>query len=383
MKKHYSVIVVGAGSMGMAAGYYLGKKGIDTLLIDSYDPPHGMASHHGETRLIRHAPAEGEQYVPLILRAQELWDELERETNNKLFYPTGTLLVGEEDAPFIKETVNIANKFSLPLEKLTPYEIEQRWQQFSIPEKYTGFFEPDSGVLLNQNIILAYRRLAESYQVNIQSNTKVTSIEPSNGGVTVVTNQNKYYADKLAICAGAWTGKILRDLELPLQTVRKTFGWFATNDISFQPPMLPCFYFNCDNQRYYGFPDITGSGVKVGRNDSERDIDPDIMKEDFKKHPKDKEDLIRFARKFLPNAANKFKDGRACMITKAPNKNFILDSHPDYNNIFIAAGFSGHGFKYSSAIGEVISQQLSEKKPGLDISSFSISSCFANAGHNN
>src|SRR5699024_5710539 len=95
MKKHYSVIIVGAGSIGMAAGYYLGKQGIDTLLIDAHDPPHGSGSHHGETRLIRHASGEGAQYVPLALRAQELWYELEYEIGEKLFYPTGTLMVGE------------------------------------------------------------------------------------------------------------------------------------------------------------------------------------------------------------------------------------------------------------------------------------------------
>ncbi|MDY0393467.1 N-methyl-L-tryptophan oxidase [Virgibacillus halophilus] len=287
MKKHYSVIVVGAGSMGMAAGYYLGKKGIDTLLIDAYDPPHNMASHHGETRLIRHAPAEGEQYAPLVLRAQELWFDLEKASNRKLFYPTGTLLAGEENAPFIADTIKVAKKFSLPMERLQPAEIEKRWPQFSIPENYIGYLEPDSGVLLNQDIILAYKTLAKSHQVAIQTNCPVTEIIPSNSGITVKTRQNTFYADRIAICTGAWTGKILKDIRLPLQTVRKTFGWFETNDVSFQPPLLPCFYFNCNQQKYYGFPDITGSGVKVGRNDSEKDVDPEDMVQDFGKYPND------------------------------------------------------------------------------------------------
>src|SRR5699024_4678020 len=119
------------------------------------------------------------------------------------------------------------------------------------------------------------------YQVTIQPNTRVTSITPFIDGVMVETNNKTYYADKVIACMGAWTGKMLTELDLPLQPVRKTFCWFETNDKSFHSPMLPCFYFGFENQKYYGFPDINGSGVKVGRNDSERDIDPDLMKEDF------------------------------------------------------------------------------------------------------
>lgn len=373
MKKYFSVIVVGAGSMGMATGYYLGKKGIDTLLIDAYDPPHGMGSHHGETRLIRHAPNEGGQYVPLVSRAQELWYELEGESNRRLFHPTGTLIVGEENASFVKDTIAVANQFSLSMEKLNASDIESRWPQFSIPDHFTGFFESSSGLLLNEEAILAYKKLSDSYQVTMQPNTKVTSVKPFVDGVVVETDNKTFYADKVIVSAGAWTGNLLRDLGLPLQTVRKTFGWFETNDKSFQPPMLPCFYFGFENQKYYGFPGIKGSGVKVGRNDSERNIDPDLMKQDFGKYTSDEKDLKYFTKKFLPGAADKFKRGKSCMITKTPDKNFIIDMHPQFENVVIAGGFSGHGFKYSSVIGEILSQLVTNGETPHDISSFSVS----------
>lgn len=373
MKEHYSVIVVGAGSIGMAAGYYLGKKGIDTLLIDAFSPPHGMGSHHGETRLIRHASGEGRQYVPLALRAQELWYELEEEIGKTLFSPTGTLMVGEHDAPFINETLKSANEFSLTMEKLNANEIQERWPRFSIPEHFTGYFEASSGALLNEECIHAFRELSKKYQVTLQTNTVVNSINSFHEGAIVKTNNNTYYADKVIVSAGAWTGKVLHSLGLPLQTVRKTFGWFKTNDISFQHPMLPCFYFSFENKRYYGFPDVNGSGIKIGRNDSERDIDPDLMSQDFGKYVNDEGDLKYFTERFIPGATSKFKSGKSCMITKTPDNNFIIDTHPELANVIIAGGFSGHGFKYSSVIGEILSQLIIDEQTTQDISDFAIS----------
>src|SRR5699024_11205548 len=197
VRNKYSVIVIGAGSVGMATGYNLGKRGVDTLLIDAYDPPHQKGSHHGETRLIRHASGEGAEYVPLVLRAQELWRVLEREINKKLFYPTGTLIVGEEQTPFIKDTVSVARQCSLPLEKLTANDITSRWPAFSVPNYFTGYFEPTSGALLSQEIIRAYKQLNLKYNVDIKTDTTVTSIQPLAEGALVETNDKTYYADKI------------------------------------------------------------------------------------------------------------------------------------------------------------------------------------------
>ncbi|MFC7394062.1 N-methyl-L-tryptophan oxidase [Scopulibacillus cellulosilyticus] len=373
MKNHYSVIVVGAGSVGMASGYYLAKKGIDTLLIDAFDPPHGKGSHHGETRLMRHASGEGSYYVPLALRAQELWYQLEMEINKTLFIQTGTLMVGDNNASFISKTIKSANDYSLHLEKLDAYEINKRWPGFLVPEHFVGYFESSSGALLNEECIKAFRQLATKHKAVLLTNTKVNCIDFCNSGVIVKTADNTYYAEKVIICAGAWTGKILSSFGLPLRPMRKTFGWFETDDISYQYPMLPCFYFNFEGQKYYGFPNINGSGVKVGRNDSEREIDPDLMNQDFGKYSNDEGDLRNFLERFLPGAAGKLKIGKSCMITKTPDKDFILDKHPEFPHVIIAGGFSGHGFKYSSVLGEILSQLIIEGHTSFDISHFAIS----------
>ncbi|MGA5691622.1 N-methyl-L-tryptophan oxidase [Cytobacillus pseudoceanisediminis] len=373
MKKHYSVIVVGAGSVGMATGYFLARKGVDTLLIDAFNPPHGNGSHHGETRLIRHATGEGRQYVSLVLRSQHLWHQLEEETGRRLFIPSGTLMVGEEDVPFIKETVRSAVEHSIYIEKLQADEINKRWPGFSIPKHFVGYFESSSGALLNEECIKAYKELAVKHNAVLKTNTKVENMDFSPNGTVIKTANEIFYADKVVISAGAWTGKVLSRLGLPLQPVRKTLGWFEPENGDYQHPNLPCFYFCFENQKYYGFPSIDGGGVKIGRNDSERDTDPDLMRQDFGKYSNDEGDLRAFLEKFLPGAAGKLLKGSSCMITKTPDKNFIVDCHPEFPNVMIAGGFSGHGFKYSSVLGEILSQMITDGQTVHDISKFSIS----------
>src|SRR5699024_2452505 len=150
------------------AGYNLGKRGVDTLLIDAHNPPHQKGSHHGKTRLIRHASGEGAKYVPLILRAQELWRQLEGTMDKKLFYPTGTLIVGEEHRPFLKPTGFGATHCALPLQKLTVNEMILRWPVVSLPNYFTGYFEPTSGAVVSLEIIRPYEQLSVKQNVEGQ-----------------------------------------------------------------------------------------------------------------------------------------------------------------------------------------------------------------------
>ena len=135
---HYDVIVVGAGSMGMAAGYFLAKSGKRTLLIDSFNPPHNKGSHHGETRIIRHAYGEGVEYVPLALKAQELWKDLEKKTGKQLFIQTGVLNAGLKDTDFTQNIISSSKAYSLPLEVLNSSEVNKRWPGITLPNMYVG-----------------------------------------------------------------------------------------------------------------------------------------------------------------------------------------------------------------------------------------------------
>lgn len=370
---NYDVIIIGAGSMGMAAGYYLSKSGKKTLLLDSFHPPHNKGSHHGETRIIRYAYAEGEEYVPFILKAQELWNRLERDTGKPLFIPTGVLSVGNKESNFIQNTISSSTTYSLPLEVMNPVEVQNRWSGITMPNDFIGCFEPTSGVLKCEESIKAFQMLAEMNGATILSNSRVKEIHIQEEKVTIKTSDKTFYSDSLVVAAGAWSGHLLSmlDLDLPLTPVRKTFAWFDANEKLYNCNDFPAFAFETSQGLYYGFPSVDGAGLKVGRHDGGERINPDEAMKQFGEIEEDKGDLIQFLNHYLPEIGQ-LKYGKTCMYTLTPDDKFVIDLHPKYSNVAIAAGFSGHGFKFSSAVGQALSNLIVSGKNEIDISQFSI-----------
>lgn len=370
---NYDVVIIGAGSMGMAAGYFLAKAGKSVLLLDAFDPPHSHASHHGETRIIRYAYGEGEEYVPLALRAKVLWEELEQQTGQSLFLKTGVLNIGPKESSFIKMLITSAEKYHLPIEVLSSTQMNTRFPGLGIPEKYIGCFESTSGVLKCEVAIQAYRDLAISHGATILSYHRVTDIQSQSDRLAITANNKIFHADKVVVSAGARSHNLLKmlSLNLPIQPTRKTFAWFNAPESQYGQKVFPAFSFTTDDGIYYGFPNIDGAGLKIGRHDLGVAQDPDEEMAPFD-FDSDSHDLRALLTKYMPNVES-FKMGKTCMYTMTPDENFIIDHHPDNHNIIIASGFSGHGFKFSSVIGEIIRDIIIEKPLQYDINLFSIS----------
>ena len=375
MDSHFDVIIVGAGSMGMAAGYYLAKQGVKTLLIDSFDPPHAMGSHHGDTRIIRHAYGEGRGYVPLALRAQALWDELQHETKETIFKQTGVLGFGPEGSAFIDEAIAGADQYSLPLEILNADDIHKRWPGITVPENFKACYEPTSGVLFSENCVRTFRQLALAHGASLLVDTPVQDMDILKDTVRVHTHNGTYTAEKLIISTGAWNRKMLAkaNLDVPLLPTRQTVGWFECEEPLYKYGEFPAFFAETGTARFYGFPSFDECGLKLGHHDYGQTIDPDLLNREFGVYAKDEEVIRRFLEAYMPQAAGKLKQGRVCLYTKTPDDHFIVDLHPDHSHVAIAAGFSGHGFKFSSVIGEVLSELTINGKTEHDISRFSIS----------
>lgn len=374
MSLHFDVVIIGAGTMGMAAGYYLAKQGTKTLLIDAFDPPHSKGSHSGDTRIIRFAYGEGREYVPLALRSKELWDELQQETSDPLFLQTGVLGFGPQGTDFIKEAIESAHQYQLPIEELDAEGINKRWPGVVVPEHYFGCFEPTSGVLFSENCIRAYRKGALNNGATLITSTPVKDIEVHENFVSVHTKEESYTATKLILSAGGWSGEWLSHLgiEVALQPTRQTFGFFDADHHLYDANQFPIFLTQTETGTYYGFPSMKGSGLKAGRHDIGQDITPDYVDHQYGVYKEDEGDTRAFLDTFMPKASGKLLNGVTCMYTRTPDDHFIIDLHPKYDHIVIATGFSGHGFKFASGIGEILCELVTNGKTKHDVSTFSI-----------
>lgn len=358
--------------MGMSAGYYLARQGIRTLLIDAFDPPHQQGSHHGEPRLIRHAYDGGSAYVAMALRAHKLWNELEEAVGTSLLVQSGVLNMADSENFSLRSKLEEAQRFKLPIERLSADEIRRRWPALALPDSYEGLYEPRAGYLYSEKCIAAYRRLALAEGAKLLANTHVDRIEASDRGVSVYTQNGVYHADRAILSAGAWFKTLEPFVTLPIRTVRKTVGWFRTEGLHFDAGRFPGFTLGCEEGGYYGFPSIEGAGLKIGRHDTGAEWQPGETLDPFGGYEEDEGDLRRVLAKYMPLAAGKLLRGAVCKYEFTPDENFIIDRHPVYPNVLLAGGFSGHGFKFSSAVGEILAGLIVHDRSELDISLFSL-----------
>ena len=368
----YDHIIVGAGSMGSAAAYYLGKQGRRVLLIDAFTPPHDEGSHHGDTRLIRFAYGEGEKYVPFVLRAKALWDDIAARSGKKNFIQTGIINVGDKHDHFIQSVKNTSEIFNLPLHVMNAAEVMEKWPGIKIPSNFVALHETESGVMLTKPAIEGYLQEAFKFDVTAKFNSPVQAIEVVNGrSVVTVVGGDKFESDNVIVTVGAWAKQLLDDtgLTLPVQATRKTFAWFEAPEDLYSEGIYPGFTFQFGNESYYGFPSIDGGGLKVGRHDGGQVIHPSDAKAPFGIVEGDLEDLQQFLSGYMPSVGA-FKEGKTCMYAMTPDEDFIIDYHPVHPEILFAAGFSGHGFKFASAVGEALSEMAQNQQTTIDLTPF-------------
>lgn len=365
----YDVVVVGGGSMGIATAYYLAKANQKVLVIDQFSIPNTMGSHHGETRILRLGYGNGGTYVPLVKEALELWIELEKETGKTLFNRTGAISVGYPGSDFVEETIKSSVKYNLTYEKLDAQELMKKWPGISVPEDYVACYDPNSGFLYSEECVKTYKEECEILGVTILENQRVQAIQSDDELLQISTSTGDMFAKKAVITAGAWIPKLLPELQLEIEPLRKTFGWFETSEDNLYCEQFPCFVFDTHNVgHYYGFPNYNGEGLKVGRMDLGDVIDPDEVNRDFYATSKEEEDLRLFLGQFLPQANGNLNNGKVCLFSMTPDEDFIIDFYPDNPNIIIAGGFSGHGFKFASVIGKTLTDLAIEGKTERDIS---------------
>ncbi|WP_028545280.1 N-methyl-L-tryptophan oxidase [Paenibacillus taiwanensis] len=363
MQSGYDVIVVGAGSMGMSAGYYLARRGLKTLMIDAFDPPHEQGSHHGDTRLIRHAYSGDALYSAWALRADVLWQELEALTGEQLLLRCGVLHLSVAEEAALVEKAQRAQQHHIPYEVIQAEAISRRWPGICASDTMSGLYEPTAGVLFSEACIRAYRQLALEAGALLLPYTKVEHIQAGKAraqGVTVTTSNGRFHADQIVIATGAWYQMLEPFVKLPIQPVRKVIGWFEVDNYLYGSDYFPGFTMRTASGEYYSVPDINGAGLKMGRHDGGTPWQANAPLAPFGEHSQDERDIRQLLETYMPRAAGRLLKGTVCKYERTPDEHFIIDRHPAYEQVWLAGGFSGHGFKFASVVGETLADLVEQ-----------------------
>jgi len=355
--------------MGSATACHLAQRGLHVLGLDRFTPPHAFGSSHGETRIIREAYFEHPVYVPMVQRAYELWHDLEKESGTSLLRETGGLMIGKPDSDLVKGARLSAQLHRLRHEMLTADELRQRFPALHPDSDMVAVWEPRAGVLFADACITAHLTQARRHGAELRYEEPVLrwELEALEGdGVRVLTAQGEFRARQLIVTAGAWISTFFP--ELPLRIERQVLFWFDAPDRALAPEHYPVHLWQFDGRRFfYGFPDL-GNGVKVAFHHGGEITTVDGVRREVE--PAEVEDIRSALRRFLPAADGELRATTVCMYANTPDEHFWISRHPVNPQVLIASACSGHGFKFASAIGEILADLCTGTQPRFDLTPF-------------
>jgi sarcosine oxidase len=367
--KNYDCIVIGMGGVGSAALWAGAKRGWSMLGIDQYGTAHDRGSSHGQTRIIRRAYYEHPSYVPLAERAFQLWDELTRRHRTSpdvkpLLLPSGLLQVGTPDSVVIQGVEASARQHGLAVERFSAEEIERRLPIFRIPGNFIGLYEANAGILRVELCVAAMLGQAVKLGASLEANDPVLGWEISSSGqVQVETAGQTFFGDRLIVAAGPWSDRLLTELELPLQVLRKQQTWFQLDRVEQKwINRFPAFLLEqSDGSVFYGIPEIDYLGMKVCEHSGGEPVsDPGQVGRELDRSELDR--VREFLQKHFHFTHQRLVHYSQCFYTMTPDQHFILDLHPEFSQVALAAGLSGHGFKFAPLLGEYLVKLLNGER---------------------
>ncbi len=369
----YDVIVLGLGGMGSATLFHLARRKVRVLGLERFELIHEFGSSHGLTRIIRLAYWEHPTYVALLRRAYELWRELETLSRDRLLHVTGSIDAGPAGGPIFQGALRSCQVHGLPHEVMNGAELHRRFPGYALPPETQCLYQPDGGFLLPERCNAAHVALAEAGGAEVRCREPALEWGAGGGRVWVRTAAGRYEAGSLVICAGAWASKLVPELTALAVPERQVLAWLEPERPErFQPDTFPVFNLEVEEGRYYGFPRVLAPGFKFGKYHHRGGVaDPDAMNRE--PEPEDEALLRAFARRYFPEGAGRTLMLKTCLFTNSPDRHFILDRHPDHPEVAIAAGFSGHGYKFCSVVGEIMADLAQRGESRHDIEFFGLS----------
>ncbi|MBV9577056.1 MAG: N-methyl-L-tryptophan oxidase [Chloroflexi bacterium] len=350
----FDVIVVGVGAMGSATAYQLARRGRRVLGIEAFGPGHELGSSHGESRIIRLAYYEHPDYVPLLRRAYELWQVLERQANVSLLTLSGGLMIGRPDSSVVSGALASARQHGLEHEVLGSDEAAKRYPALHLADDEVALWEPRAGYVRPERCIDAHVRLAVEQGATLHYDEPVRAWAASTSAVEVRTEIGTYTAEHLVFTCGARMSSVLGDAIPPIRAERIPLFWLEPHAPElFMPGRLPIYLWEIGpGAHVYGFPHVEWAGVKVARHHTGDYCDPDRV--DRTVNAEDEHRLRSAIASRLPDLNGRIVSSRVCLYENSPDEHFLIDQVPGRPNVIYAGGFSGHGFKFSSVVGEIV-----------------------------
>jgi sarcosine oxidase len=343
--------------MGSAAAYHLAQRGQRVLGLERFQPAHVLGSSHGRSRIIRQAYFEDPAYVPLLFRAYELWARLEQDTGARLLDITGGLMLGEAGSAVLDGSLRSAREHGIAHELLDAAAIRRRFPPFRPGPDTVALLEKQAGVLRPEAAVQAHLDAATRAGAELHFEEPIAAWEALPGGVRVTTGRGVYEAERLVITPGPWAPSLLAGLGLPLVVERQVQLWFdpAGGVEPFLPDRFPIYIWQVDGETaIYGFPAMDGpdGGVKAAFHHGGSATTADTLLREVR--PEEVEALRLVLAEHIPALAGALRAAAPCMYTNTPDEHFVIALHPRHSQVAIAAGFSGHGFKFAPAIGEIL-----------------------------
>ena len=350
----YDVAIVGLGGMGSAIAAHCAARRASVIGLEQFQPVHDLGSSHGKSRMIRKAYFEDPAYVPLVIRAYELWRKLERDSAEEILRLTGVLSVGEESSEIIAGTRRAAKDHSLALESLSRGEIKARYPTLELLKDEVAIFEPDGGVLDPERAVAAHLQIARAKGAELRFGVAMESWRIMGKGFELrLSDGTQVSANKLVLALGPWFKEALEGLGVRVRVQRNVQAWFSPATEAYEASRFPGFLLDRRGLAapLYGFPDF-GDGVKaayhgLGDLTDAQHVDRTVNV------ARDVEPIVRELERWMPGAAGTFREAKPCMYTLTPDGNFVIDCHPKRAGVILCGGFSGHGFKFAPVIGEI------------------------------
>jgi sarcosine oxidase len=365
--KRYDCIVLGTGGVGSAACWQLSRRGAAVLALDRFPPGHNRGSSHGQTRIIRQAYFEHADYVPLLRRAYELWTELEQATGTRLFEQVGLLQIGPADGVVLPGVLRAARQHALQVETLSAADSNRRFPGFHVPEGMQAVYEPRAGLLHVEECVRAHCAAAAQAGAELQHGVEVREWRATAYGVVVRTDRGDFQAKNLIITAGAWSPELLGLEQVSFRVLRKHIYWYAAPLPQHQAAQgAPTFLYELPHGVFYGIPAINADGLKCGEH-SGGELVPDPLHDPRLADEADQQRVGDFVRSYLPGVEPTTRTRSVCFYTMSPDENFIVDRHPQHPNVCFAAGLSGHGFKFTGVLGQVLADWTLDGRTSLPV----------------